>query len=161
MKIRLLLQELPLNDGRLAVCRAFLILWLMLLPVAFVTTLAWYAIPVSMLIGYELLGYEVRKKHGNLEFYALQSTPVSARAVCIKIQDKFPTSRLNGLHRKPSSLLRGTLLGDEQEIGVEIENPFGGTYSGLPVHIHCQPDIHFLLAIHRSGMSMCSELRRT
>ena len=40
-------------------CRAFLVLWLLILPLAFVSTLHWYSIPLSILIGYELLGYEV------------------------------------------------------------------------------------------------------
>lgn len=40
--------------------RAFLILWLCFLPVAQVTTLGWYTIPICIAIGYELLGYEVR-----------------------------------------------------------------------------------------------------
>ena len=39
--------------------RAFLVLWLLFLPAAFVAALGWYAIPISIAIGYELLGYEV------------------------------------------------------------------------------------------------------
>lgn len=39
--------------------RSFLFLWLLILPLSFVTTLNWYAIPISILIAYELLGCEV------------------------------------------------------------------------------------------------------
>ncbi|BDA50683.1 probable group 1 truncated hemoglobin GlbN at C-terminar half [Coccomyxa sp. Obi] len=57
--------------------RAFLVLWLLILPLAFISTLHWYSIPLCILVGYELLGYE--------------------------------------------------------EIGVEIENPFGGKFNHLPL----------------------------
>ncbi|CAL5222001.1 g4289 [Coccomyxa viridis] len=56
---------------------AFIGVWLMILPLAFVVRLSWYTIPLSLLVGYELLGFE--------------------------------------------------------EMGVEIENPFSGSYSGLPL----------------------------
>ena len=40
------------------VCRAFLVTWLLLVPFAFVAGLGFVAIPTSLVIGYELLGYE-------------------------------------------------------------------------------------------------------
>ncbi|BDA50682.1 probable UPF0187 protein sll1024 at N-terminal half [Coccomyxa sp. Obi] len=71
------IRNIPMPWAYVVHLRAFLVLWLLILPLAFISTLHWYTIPLSILVGYELLGYE--------------------------------------------------------EIGVEIENPFGGDFSDLPL----------------------------
>ncbi|EIE20420.1 UPF0187-domain-containing protein [Coccomyxa subellipsoidea C-169] len=103
-RLRTLLDELdnclrirntPMPWAYVVHLRAFLILWLCFLPVAQVTTLGWYTIPISIAVGYELLGYE--------------------------------------------------------EIGVEIENPFGTDFSDLPLEgltatiaANAQEFLHFI-----------------
>ena len=81
--------------------RSFLVLWLIILPFAFIAALGWYSVPLCIVVGYELLGYEA-------SFLSQTNQQQSdSGSFTVAVLDISQTQDL--------------IL---QEVGAEIENPF-------------------------------------